>query len=274
MGQLNAGARPAWSDLFSNNSLVVVLIMNRLSFAFVALSSSILLVNGQLELRSFLGNCVNGGTNLDSCLLQLADKLRPYMKTGIPSLNIPKTDPMDIDKIAFQLKNPLGLVTVRFTENTVEGLSTHTINSIRANKAAKTLSMEIHVPKATARGLYHMQGVLGPLELDESLAPAPYTTSFTGTTVSGVAKMDVVGGKLRIVQDPDVTINVEGLNVQMENLFGGEADGLAKVVLRFVNKESDKFIKDFQPEIAKQVSQLIKTFFNSALDNIPVSTFE
>merc|ERR1712110_880228 len=114
---------------------------------------------------------------------------------------------------------------------------------------------EIFVPKATAKGLYHMQGVLGPLELDESLAPAPYTTSFTGTTVSGVAKMDVV-------------------NVQLENLFGGEADGLAKVVLRFVNKESDKFIKDLQPEIAKQVSELIKTFFNSALDNIPVSIFE
>ena len=73
---------------------------------------------------------------------------------------------------------------------------------------------------------------MGPLELDENLAPAPYTTSFTGTTVSGVAKMDIVGGKLRIVQDPDVNINVEGLNVQMENLFGGEADGLAKVVLR------------------------------------------
>merc|ERR1712013_242533 len=94
--------------------------------------------------------------------------------------------------------------------------------------------------------------------MPESLAPAPYTTSFTGTTVSGVAKMDVVGGKLQILQQPDVTINVEGLNVQMENLFGGEADGLAKVVLRFVNKESDKFIKDFQPEIAKQVSELIK----------------
>merc|ERR1712126_6236 len=117
---------------------------------------------------------------------------------------------------------------------TVEGPSTHTINSIRANKAAKTLSMDIFVPKATAKGLYHMQGVLGPLELDESLAPAPYTTSFTGTTVSGVAKVE----------------------------------------LRFVNKESDKFIKDFQPEIAKQVSNLIKTFFNSALDNIPVNTFE
>merc|ERR1712032_1364906 len=96
------------SPIIVTNSSLLVVNMSRLSFAFFALSSSILLVNGQLELRNFLGNCVNSGTNLDSCLLQLADKLKPYMKTGIPSLNIPKTDPMDIDKIAFQLKNPLG----------------------------------------------------------------------------------------------------------------------------------------------------------------------
>merc|ERR1712156_638354 len=75
------------------------------TFNFFAL---LIVVNGQVELKSFLGTCVNTGSSLDSCLLQLADKLKPYMKTGIPSLNIPKTDPMDIDKIAFQLKNPLG----------------------------------------------------------------------------------------------------------------------------------------------------------------------
>merc|ERR1712018_990405 len=228
------------------NTLVVV-IMNRLSFAFVA--SSILLVNGQVELRSFLGNCVNGGTNLDSCLLQLADKLRPYMKTGIPSLNIPKTDPMDIDR------------------------SVNAHNQLNPSEQGGEDALHGDLcAQGNCKGTLSHAGSLGSSELDESLAPAPYTTSFTGTTVSGVAKMDVVGGKLQIVQQPDVTINVEGLNVQMENLFGGEADGLAKVVLRFVNKESDKFIMDFQPEIAKQVSNLIKTFFNSALDNIPVNT--
>jgi len=71
--------------------------MSRVTFAIVA-SSLLLVVNGQVELKSFLGTCVNTGSSLDSCLLQLADKLKPYMKTGIPSLNIPKTDPMDIDK--------------------------------------------------------------------------------------------------------------------------------------------------------------------------------
>merc|ERR1711971_1279863 len=100
---------------------------------------------GQTELRTFLADCVRGSSSLDSCLLQLANKLKPYMTTGIPSLNIPKTDPMDIDRISFQLRNPLGVVTVDFTDNTVEGLSNHNINSIKANKEAKTLAMEIFV---------------------------------------------------------------------------------------------------------------------------------
>ena len=118
------------------------------------------------------------------------------------------------------------------------------------------------------------RGVLGPLELDGTLPPADYTSTFTGVLVSGVAKLEAVNGVLVIVEDPKVEVNVDGLNVQMDNLFGGSANGLAKVVLRFVNKESDKFVKDFQPEIAKQVAGLIKGFFNSALKNIPLSTFQ
>merc|ERR1712127_1090672 len=228
---------------------------------------SVLAVQGQQELQDFLGSCLGSqpsSAKINACLVQLAEKLRPFMKTGIAELGIPRTEPMDIDRINFALKSPFGVVDVVFTENSVAGLSNHEVKSVEAT---------IKVIEATATGLYHMSGVIGPLELDPSLAPAPYKTTFTGTTVSGVAQLTEQNGKLIILGEPDVTIAVEGLNVQMENLFGGDADGLAKVVLKFVNKESDKFIQDFQPEIAKQVSGLIKGFFNSALENIPASTF-
>ena len=43
------------------------------------------------------------------------------------------------------------------TNATSLGLSNHNINSIKANKEAKTLAMEIFVPRATATGKYHMQ---------------------------------------------------------------------------------------------------------------------
>ena len=235
---------------------------------------SLLGVNGQLELQSFLKDCLNEGKDLNTCLVEMAEKLRPFMKTGIPELNIPQTEPMVIEKIGFQLKSPLGTVDTEFTKNSVAGLSDHEVRKVEADKQARTLAVEIFIPRAQATGLYHMAGTLGPLELDETLPPAAYTSTFTGVLVSGVAKLAEQNGKLVIVGDPEVEVNVNGLNVQMDNLFGGSANGLAKVVLKFVNKESDKFVKDFQPEIAKQVASLIKGFFNSALKNIPLSTFQ
>ena len=65
--QLNAGGRTAWSlehslvsvGVANKNNLVVI--MNRLSFAFVALSSSILLVNGASSSHPDQGDIKAGG---------------------------------------------------------------------------------------------------------------------------------------------------------------------------------------------------------------------
>jgi len=236
---------------------------------------SLLGVSGQLQLRNVLSNCLDRpNSNLNDCLLELSQELRPYMKTGIPSLNIPQTEPMNIERIAFELKSPFGTVNVVFTENIVSGLSDHEVIYIDADKEKFNLAVKIRVNNAVARGLYHMSGVLGPLELDAKLKPENYVTTFIGTTVEGVAQLSVVDGKLEIQGDPDVTVEVEDLDVKMDNLFGGTAEGLAKIVLKVVNKDSQQFIKDFQPEIRKQVARLIKGFFNSALANIPVNTFQ
>merc|ERR1712127_203620 len=182
---------------------------------------SVLAVQGQQELQDFLGSCLGSqpsSAKINACLVQLAEKLRPFMKTGIAELGIPRTEPMDIDRINFALKSPFGVVDVVFTENSVAGLSNHEVKSVKATKGSGgrgSLEVTIKVIEATDTGLYHMSGVIGPLELDPSLAPAPYKTTFTGTTVSGVAQLTEQNGKLVILGEPDVTIAVEGLNVQM-----------------------------------------------------------
>ena len=44
----------------------------------------------------------------------------------------------------------------------------------------------------------------------------PYSASFTGVTLWMTAKMEVLDEKLKIEQDPDITIGGDGLHVQME----------------------------------------------------------
>merc|ERR1740131_625434 len=98
--------------------------------ATVTLAAS--LAHGQVDIKADLKRCLSDGQDLNDCLRSLADSLKPYMKTGFPELGIPKAEPLQIDHIAFDLKNPLVDVHVDFTDNTVAGLSNHNLEYIRA----------------------------------------------------------------------------------------------------------------------------------------------
>merc|ERR1711862_819232 len=143
--------------------------------AVVLVSCLALVARGQVsKIKEDLKQCASSGRDLNTCLTDLAMAIKPYMKTGVPDLGIPRADPLILDQIAFDLKNPIIDVHVEFTDN----------------------------------------------------------------------------------------------------LFNGQANQLAKTVDKFLNQNTDKFIKDFQPAIAKSVSGFLKGFYNGAVRNIDVSLFQ
>jgi len=231
-------------------------------------------VNGQVDrIKNDFKQCVSSGQDLNGCLRSLADAIKPYMTTGIPELGIPRADPLFIDEIAFDLKNPIIDVHVEFTDNQITGLSNHQLLDISADKEARTIEMKMFIPASKSVGKYVMEGKVAVLQLDR-YAPADYETDFTNTTVSGKAQLNIVNNRVVIEQDPEITIDVGGLNIKMDNLFNGQADQLAKTVDKFLNQNTDKFIKDFQPAIAKSVSGFLRGFYNSAVSQIDVSVFQ
>merc|ERR1712173_159144 len=237
------GVRFWWSD--SQHLVMALRLLALVSWLSVA-------AHGQVsKIKDDLKQCANSGQDLNSCLTDLAVAIKPYMKTGVPELGIPQADPLILDEIAFDLKNPIIDVHVEFTENEVTGLSEHELLFINADKAARTIEMSMFIPRSKSVGKYVIEGKVAVLEL-EAYAPSAYVTEFTNTTVSGKA----------------------GLNIKMDNLFNGQADQLAKTVDKFLNQNTDKFIKDFQPAIAKSVSGFLKGFYNGAVSNIDISVFQ
>lgn len=253
---------------------------NKSSLQLVVLGVLVVLVNGQSEIEDIkadLKQCANSNSDVNECLQDLAQRIKPYLKTGVPELNIPASDPLKIDLLSFDLKNALIDVDVVFTENEVSGLSEHELVYINADKKAKTIAMKMFLPSSTAVGKYVISGKVAVLEL-EAEAPADYTTQFTNTTVEGVAKLAVktINGveRLVIVEDPKITIELGDLNIKLDNLFGGKAPALAKTVDKFLNQNTEKFIDDFQDAITTSVSGFLTSFYNSAVANIDASVFQ
>ena len=53
------------------------------------------------RIKADLKQCASTSTSDDQvnvCLKNLADRIKPYLKTGVPELNIPQADPLLIDR--------------------------------------------------------------------------------------------------------------------------------------------------------------------------------
>jgi hypothetical protein len=238
------------------------------SLVFVALLP-LALVAGQEDIKTSLKACLQS-TDLNSCLAELVEKLRPYMKTGLPDFNIPQTEPMKIPRVDFHLTKPPIDVKAAFEDNTVTGLSTFKLNSISADKTNKLLSMSITVPQLVSVGKYDLSGqALVPLEQSSG----DYKTTFQDVLLNGQSKIKVEGGKLVIDGKPDLDIDLGNMVVAFDNLFDGKTPHLSTLVHEFVNKEPKKFLEDFKPEILKQVSGLLKGFYTSAISGVDPAVF-
>merc|ERR1712012_466025 len=163
-----------------------------MAFKAVALVSCLALVaRGQVsKIKEDLKQCASSGRDLNTCLTDLAVAIKPYMKTGVPELGIPQADPLILDEIAFDLKNPIIDVHVEFTENEVTGLARHELLDINADKEAKTIEMSMFIPYSKSIGKYVIEGKVAVLEL-EAYDPSPYETEFTNTTVTGKARLNI-----------------------------------------------------------------------------------
>jgi len=255
---------------------------NKSNLQLVVLGVLVVLVNGQNDeigrIKAELKDCAsNTNQNLNVCLMNLASEIKPYLKTGVPELNIPQADPLSIDRLSFNLENKLIDVKVDFTDNKISGLSKHELIYIEADKEAKTIATKMFLPTSKAVGKYVIEGRVAVLQL-EPYDPAAYTTEFTNTTVEGVAKLAIqnIGGVERLVIDgkPEIQISLGGLNIKFDNLFNGRAPALAKTVDKFLNQNTDKFIDEFQEAITDSVSGFLKSFYNSAVANIDISVFQ
>merc|ERR1712098_297579 len=229
---------------------------------------------GQSELKPQLESCIGDGLSLSSCLTALAEvHLSGYMSNGLPDLGGAQAiDPMSIEDITEELKTPLGNLEVKFRNIKVTDLSSHTIESVVVSPTTKTYTLKLFNPSSRSQGQYQMNGRVGPLDLGENNSWENYVTEFVNAEVKVTADINVDGNnRITSVGAPSIEQNIQEIKPMLDNLFGGEAESLAKVVTKFISKQGQTFLKEFQPKIAEIISVFFKTILNNLLVGVELT---
>jgi len=228
--------------------------------------------------KTFSGDAITNEA-VNECLKQSLEELRPYMKTGIDSLDLEPTDPLMIDN--FEVYREISAVTIqtKLKNVAVRGLSTFVTRKVAVDLKEKTLRMVITVPNLFIKGDYATDSNFVAIRVKGN---GPFTANLTKVTGDGRAKIKVActtingkpGQQTLMVEDASFDFNIAKSTMKLENLFP-EAKTLAKVADDFLNSEQfvEMVEREVKPELLKEVNQLFEEVMNSALGQFPVNDY-
>jgi len=212
---------------------------------------------------------------LNICLRETLEDLRPLMKVGIPGLGLAVAEPMAVEAISFQQGGKPGLpspVTIRstFTNVLVEGLSTFHTDYIDADPLSQTLRIGLTVPVMDISGLYQINGEVFILPLEGS---GSFTTKMIDVTAEGFSSIvpveDAEGKQMLQVVDSNLDFKIGKVIIHMNNLFNGENELLANTVNKFLNDHGQEVLKEVKPAIRDQLRNLVTRVMNDAFSSLP-----
>jgi len=231
-------------------------------------------VEGGSNFADNLAEC-SAVQELNICLRETLEDLRPLMKVGIPGLGLAVAEPMAVDAISFQQGGKPGLpspVTIRstFTNVVVEGLSTFHTDYIDADPLSQTLRIGLTVPVMDISGLYQINGEVFILPLEGS---GSFTTKMIDVTAEGFSSIVPVeneeGKQVLQVVDSNLDFKIGKVIIHMNNLFNGENELLANTVNKFLNDHGQEVLKEVKPAIRDQLRNLVTRVMNDAFSSLP-----
>lgn len=215
---------------------------------------------GAVELPEFIHVCKRNDPNVDNCIKESVESLKPYLTTGVPEYKIPSLEPLLLKELIATEGTGIR-VTAR--DVFVYGASNFMVTKMQADLDELVFLVEISLPNIYVQGLYEVEGKVLLLPISGS---GPMTGNFTSCTGDVRLKTEVKKGAdgedhIEIV-DFTMKITVGHGTIQLDNLFGGEKV-LGDVINSAINSNFNTFLEELEPIVAKALSDAFFDIGNS-----------
>lgn len=225
------------------------------------------------QFASSLRQCrVDNNIQLNSCLIQTMESLRPHLRTGVKELSLPVLEPMFIPNLNFRQGNGAVNINAVFRNLEIRGLSSFNTTYINADPQSRTLTVGLYIPELRVTGSYDLDGLLILLPIE---GRGPFWTTFNGINANGVGNIDIAGAgptERLMVSNVQVDFDINRMRVKLDNLFNGDPI-LGEAVHLFLNENGKEVLAEIKPEIQRRLNELVQKVMNDAFSQLPVDTF-
>ncbi|XP_014289107.1 protein takeout [Halyomorpha halys] len=242
--------------------LVVVLA----SLSVFGTAAGVLDVNSTPE---FIKPCYRKDPNLNDCLRQAFDHLRPYLSRGVPEIKLQPMEPLRIQKMAMENGNGAVRVRALFSNITVHGATNYTILDVRGDVRNYKIDLILSIPRIETTGSYEVSG-------NVLLLPVRSRGDFWAlfSNITGIATIfgkEVLKGGVPFMKTERLLVDFKlaRSRFKIRDLLNAN-NILGEAMNHFLNQNSNEIIEEMKPAASAAIGKHFKSTINAAFLQVPI----
>ncbi|RVE47051.1 hypothetical protein evm_008333, partial [Chilo suppressalis] len=213
------------------------------------------------DIPPYIKVCQRNDPNVDKCIMNSVDQLRPKMINGIPELDVPGLEPLSLGQIALA-RGPQGAkLTAVVNDVKVRGPSNFIIEELTSDLDKNRFDFKLLLPRLDFTGKYKM-------DIQVLLLRLQGRGNITGTfkdyacNVTMKGHKETRGDEEYLQFDPfKVRLRVGQSSIYLTNLFDGDPV-LGPATNRVINENSQVFLQEISPVLERSLGELFREMAN------------
>ncbi|XP_050537909.1 circadian clock-controlled protein daywake-like [Daktulosphaira vitifoliae] len=218
------------------------------------------------SLPSFIKACRRNDANINNCIKNMLETLRPYAVNGIPEMHVPPLDPISIPLITLnQGTNSVNFKAV-FTNLKGYGGKDFQTKNVRINLKENTFDVDLFFPNFQIDSKYEINGKILMLPIKGN---GLFVGNFSNidTSLRIVLKTEKrKNGKLHYdFKEKNINLNIGNAKINFSNLFNGNKE-MSNNVNRFINENWRSLLQETKPLFEDTVLAMFVNIYKPVFD--------
>ncbi|XP_050540297.1 uncharacterized protein LOC126904935 [Daktulosphaira vitifoliae] len=213
--------------------------------------------------------CHRSDPNLNDCVKESIEELRPYLAEGIPELFIPSCEPLFIPEVVMNQGNK-GSVSVQsiYRNIRVYGPSQFVLKSVKVDLEKEKIRIKVWLPFLRMTADYSIEGRILMLPISGAGLSEGNYTNIEANVVVQANTIQLKGKKHFNVQDVAIDFQIGHASIYLSDLFDGDTE-LGDAMNTFLNDNWRHVAQEFKPILEETIGDLFKKFANKLYHKFP-----
>ncbi|XP_072938877.1 circadian clock-controlled protein daywake-like [Epargyreus clarus] len=219
---------------------------------------------------NFVKTCLKSDPEFDDCSKQAVQQLFDALGPGLPEIDLPALDPLNIPKIRIlQGDGPVN-VNAALDNVIVTGFGHTQVLQSQVDTKTYDFYTKVHVPKIRIEGTYDLKGKILLIPLVGRGVCWFEPRNMTIDIVSDVKLYDKDGFVFFNVTAAHVKYAIGGLKLRMNNLFDG-IKSLEDSTNEYLNANWRPVSESLRPILTKTIEDILLGFMQQIFHNLPAN---